>query len=72
MSGKDLIRNAVSLPESTQYSFSEVGGRDILDRTINHTSKYPHDPGGEREKEGGRERIDNIVLKEQQRHGLTC
>jgi hypothetical protein len=50
VSGKDLICDAVGLPESTQYSFGEVGGGDVLDRTINHTPKYPHNPGEERER----------------------
>ena len=53
MSGEDLISDAVSLPESAQNSFSEVGRGDVLNGTINHASKYPHNPGGERE---GRER----------------
>ena len=58
MSGEDLACNAVSLSESTQYSFSEVGGGDVVNRTFNHASKYPYNPEGEGRKggEGGRER----------------
>ena len=57
MFGKDLICNAIGLSEGTQYSFSEVGGGDVIDRTINHTPKYPHYPGEEgRGRERGRER----------------
>ena len=67
MSGEDLVSDAVSLPESAQNSFSEVGRGDVLNGTINHTSKYPHNPGGERGGERGRkrgrERIDNIVQR---------
>ena len=58
MSGEDLACNAVSLSESTQYSFSEVGGGDVVNRTFNHASKYPYNPEGEGRKggrEGGRE-----------------
>ena len=62
MSGKDLVSDAVSLPESAQYSFSEVGRGDVLDRTINHASKYPHNPGGKRVGE----RIDNIIVQKEQ------
>ena len=56
MSGEDLICDAVSLSESTQYSLSEVGGGDIIDRTINQASKYPHNPGGR----GGRREMSDM------------